>query len=171
MSHMLSTPFLYVLFCFYYNWLQFLVFQAGSYTANPTSLVLCIKINTQVYLQILQTLTAASHTHPGWESSAWCPSVTPWPLLALLPCCPYTVGLLSPDRAWGQTFWEVKGRGMRWWCHRGCWRVARRVGGGLSQGSQSHTRLTVLCSQPVGTHFWTELPLMALNSAWWLALI
>lgn len=39
------------------------------------------------------------------------------------------------------------------------------MGGGLSQGSQSHTGLSVLCSQPVGTQWGTELPLMALNSA------
>lgn len=138
-----------------------------GFRAGPTHLALCIKINKQVYLQILQTWTSL---HSGWESSAWCPSVTPWPRQALLPCCPFTVGLLSPHQAWGQTFWEVKGRGMRWWCHRGYWRVARRVGGGLSRGSQSHTEVTVLCSKPLGTQCGTELPLMALNSAWWLAL-
>lgn len=39
------------------------------------------------------------------------------------------------------------------------------MGGELSQGSQSHTGLSVLHSQPVGTQWGTELPLMALNSA------
>lgn len=118
----------------------------------------------------INTSNTTIPAHPGWESSAWCPLMTLRPLLALLPCCPDTVDLLSQDQAWGQTFWQVKGQGMRWWCHHGCWRVARRVGGGLSRGFQSHTRVTVLCSQPVGTQWGTELPLMALNSAWWLAL-
>lgn len=80
----------------------------------------------QAALQILQALISLLLAHLGWDCSAWCPSVTPWPLLALLPCCPYTVGLLSLGWAWGQTFWEVKGQGTRWWCHCGCWRVAWR---------------------------------------------
>lgn len=140
--------------------------------ATPTHLACCISINTHVYLQVLQTLTSLPAAHSGWGSSAWCPQVTPWPLLALLPCCPDTVGLLSPDQAWGQTFWEFKGRGMRWWCHRGCWRVAYKVWGwAVSRVLVTHTRVTVLWSQPVGTLCGTEPPLMALNSAWWLALI
>lgn len=116
-----------------------------------------IKMNMQVILQMLRTLRRGSN--------ARCLSVTPWPLLAPLPNWSYTVGLLSPTQAWGQIFWEVRGRGMKWWCHCGCWRVARGIRGGLSRGSQWHTRLTVLCSQPVDTKWGTDLPLMALNSA------
>lgn len=106
---------------------------------------------------MLQTPTPLPPAHPGWERSAWCPSVTPWPLLALLSCRTDTVGLLSPDQAWGQTFWGVMGRGMGWWCHRGCRRVACRIGGGLSRGSQSHTRLTVLFTAN-GHPVWNRAP-------------
>lgn len=155
-------------FFFFYSSIHFWYFRQGA-KWNPTGLALWFKINTSLFANYYKHYSPPAH--PGWESSPWCPSVTLWPLVALLLCCPYTLGLLSPDQAWGQTFWEVKGQGMRWWCHSGCRRVARGVGGGLSRGSQSHTRLTVLCSQPVGTQCWTELPLMALSSAWWLAII
>lgn len=67
-------------------------------------------------------------------SGQCCPSATLSPLLALLPRRPDTVGLLSQDPARGQAFSQVKGRGMRWWCHRGCWRVTWKVGGGPSRG-------------------------------------
>lgn len=67
-------------------------------------------------------------------SGQCCPSATLWPLLALLPRRPDTVGLLSQDPAPGQAFSQVKGRGMKWWCHRGCWRVTWKVGGGPSRG-------------------------------------
>ena len=111
---------------FYTKCLQFVGFHTGSWGIAHS----CgIKINTQVYYQILLTLIPLLPTNPGWESSAWCPSVTPWPLLALQQSFPCTVGRLSPDQAWGQTFWEVRGRGMRWWCHFSCRRGASRDGG------------------------------------------
>lgn len=122
----------------------------------------------QIYLQTPHTQTSPLLAHPGWELDAWCPSATLWPL----PHHPDIVRLLSRDQAWGQTFWQVKGHRMGWWCHRGCWWVARKAEGlGCLEGCSDNTAFTVLRSLPVGTQQGTELPLMALNRAWWLALI
>lgn len=140
-----------------------------SFRADPAHLALCVKINKQVYLQILKTRPSLSIL--GGRAA---PGAHPWhhdPLRALLP--------RFPTSQWAychRTEHEVKhseGSGVEGWgddvtAVTGGW--LGESGGGLSRGSQSHTGVTVLCSKPVGIQCGTELPLMALNSAWWLAL-
>lgn len=103
--------------------------QGWSQHKSDSSGPLCVHKHTTLFAKTTNTKNVF-HQHILGGIAA--PGAHPWhhdPTLALLPCRPLTAGPLSPDQAWGQSLWGVKGWEMGWWCH---WWVAKRAGGGTS---------------------------------------